>query len=50
MITNDNFGGLITPGFRFQQEKGKAFQIGFAGIFADGDFAPIPMIQWFRSF
>ena len=42
--------GLITPGFRFQQEKGKAFQIGFAGVFDEMGVYPIPMVQWFRSF
>ena len=42
--------GLITPGFRFQQEKGKAFQIGFAGVFDKTNIFSIPMVQWFRSF
>ena len=42
--------GLITPGLRFQQEKGKAFQVGFAGVFDKNGFFPIPMVQWFRSF
>ena len=46
----DAYGGIIIPGFRFQQEKGKAFQIGFAGAFNDQGFFHLPMLQWFRSF
>lgn len=46
---NDGFS-LIIPGLRLQTESKKAFQFGFAGVYAAGEFAPtpIPVIQWFR--
>ncbi len=42
---------LIIPGLRFQTDKNKAFQFGFAGINSNSDWLsiPIPMVQWFRS-
>lgn len=53
---NDGYGpsssliGFVSPGFRFQQKPGKAFQVGFAGGFNDYYITPIPMIQWYRKF
>mgnify|MGYP006110408883 CR=1 FL=1 len=41
---------LIIPGVRVQTNDNKAFQIGFAGAYFDGDVIPlpIPMVTWFR--
>jgi len=41
---------LIIPGVRLQTNDDKAFQIGFAGAYFDGDIVPlpIPMVTWFR--
>ena len=41
---------LIIPGIRIQTNDDKALQMGFAGIYFDGDIAPlpIPMVTWFR--
>jgi hypothetical protein len=41
---------LIIPGIRMQTNDNKAFQIGFAGAYFDGDVIPlpIPMVTWFR--
>lgn len=49
---NDEGGALLIPGFRFQTDPDKAFQIGFAGVAAGGELIPfpLPMIQWFRKF
>lgn len=43
---------LIIPGLRIQGDKNKAFQFGFAGIYGNNEFTPIPIpfIQWFRKF
>lgn len=43
---------IVVPGIRFHQNETSAFQFGFAGVIADGELipAPIPMIQWYRSF
>ncbi|KAF0128405.1 MAG: hypothetical protein FD155_3277 [Bacteroidetes bacterium] len=42
---------LILPGLRFQTSPNKAFQFGFAGVFAGGGAVPvpIPMIQFFQK-
>lgn len=42
---------LILPGLRFQTRPEAAFQVGFAGLRADGETMalPIPMLQWFRK-
>lgn len=42
---------LILPGLRFQTSPHKAFQFGFAGIFAGGEVAPVPapMVQFFQK-
>lgn len=42
---------VFIPGLRFQTRPEAAFQIGFAGIRADGETMalPIPMVQWFRK-
>ena len=47
---NGEVAALIIPGFRFQTQEDKAFQIGFAGAYFDGDVVsmPIPMVTWFR--
>ncbi|MEI6022133.1 MAG: hypothetical protein WCR21_13480 [Bacteroidota bacterium] len=50
--TQDNSGlALIIPGLRFQTDKNKAFQFGFAGVSSNSNWLPIPipMVQWFRS-
>lgn len=41
---------LVVPGLRFQTDKDKAFQFGFASMIAEGEFVPmpIPFVQWFR--
>lgn len=43
---------LIIPGIRIQGETDKAFQFGFAGVYGNNQFTPIPIpfIQWFRKF
>ncbi len=45
-------GALLIPGIRWQTDEDKAFQFGFAGIYADGELAPFPfpMVQWYRKF
>jgi hypothetical protein len=47
---DDGFAILI-PGIRAQFSRNKAFQLGFAGISANGELAPvpIPMVQWYRK-
>lgn len=41
----------ILPGLRWNVTNNKAFQFGFSGIYAEGEFMriPIPMVQWFRK-
>lgn len=48
---NNTGGGIIIPGIRLQTAEDKAFQFGFAGIFADGEAlpVPIPFVQWFKK-
>jgi hypothetical protein len=43
---------ILIPGLRWHQDEGKALQIGFSGVIAEGEVVPlpIPMIQWYRSF
>lgn len=51
-VSKDRKGiALIMPGLRFQTEPERAFQIGFAGIYYDGETfpVPLPMVQWFRK-
>ncbi|MCR9173556.1 MAG: hypothetical protein NXI10_13730 [bacterium] len=42
---------LLVPGVRFHTSPQTAFQFGFTGIAAQGEFwpVPIPMVQWYRS-
>jgi hypothetical protein len=42
---------LLIPGVRWHQAEGKALQFGFTGVFATGEFLPIPipMVQWYRT-
>ncbi len=42
---------LFTPGIRYHQGEGKAFQVGFTGAFINGEGipVPIPMVQWYRT-
>lgn len=42
---------MFIPGVRWHQAEGKAIQFGFTGVYANGDFLPIPipMVQWYRS-
>ncbi|MDO8899140.1 MAG: hypothetical protein Q7V19_15930, partial [Bacteroidales bacterium] len=48
--TREGFA-LILPGLRFQTTPNKAFQFGFAGVFAGGEATPVPlpMIQFFQK-
>ena len=43
---------IIIPGLRIQSKNDRAFQFGFAGVYADGQLLPLPlpMVQWFRKF
>ena len=43
---------ILIPGIRIQEEPNKAFQFGFAGIYGNGEFVPIPIpfLQWYRKF
>lgn len=49
--SNSDLGtfALIMPGMRFQSNSKKAFQFGFAGLYTDEEWVPIPMLQWFRK-
>lgn len=48
--SNENFA-LLIPGLRIQTASDKAFQFGFAGIYAGGDLVPlpIPFVQWYKK-
>lgn len=48
---NTSTTALIIPGIRVQTAKDKAFQFGFAGIYADSEFVPlpIPFVQWYKK-
>jgi hypothetical protein len=41
---------LLIPGIRLHIDDSRAFQFGFAGVYAEGEFLPLPlpMIQWYR--
>jgi hypothetical protein len=47
-----NTVALILPGIRVQSDPNKAFQFGFAGIYAQGKLTPlpIPFLQWYKRF
>lgn len=49
--SEDDGFALLIPGLRLQFKEKSAFQFGFAGIYANGELAPlpIPMIQWYRK-
>lgn len=42
---------LVIPGMRWQMDSKRAFQFGFTGVKAEGEWMPlpIPMVQWFRK-
>jgi hypothetical protein len=42
---------ILVPGLRFQTNPKTAFQFGFAGVRAEGEWFPLPfpMVQWFRK-
>ncbi len=42
---------MLMPGLRFQTRPDRAFQLGFAGLYFDGNAVPVPlpMLQWFRK-
>jgi hypothetical protein len=42
---------LLIPGIRWHLDSQRAFQFGFAGLHAGGEFipVPIPMVQWYRK-
>ena len=51
-LKDDKSGfALIMPGIRLQTQADRAFQLGFAGVYFDGEVAPlpVPMLQWFRK-
>ena len=43
--------GFVIPGLRWHQSEKRAFQFGFTGLVANGEFLPfpIPMIQYFTA-
>jgi hypothetical protein len=47
-LKNGSFA-IIVPGIRVSNKPNKAFQIGFAGIYSDGELVPMPMpmLSWF---
>jgi hypothetical protein len=49
--TDGEFFALLFPGLRFKTGEDRAFQFGFAGIYAANELVPfpIPMVQWFRK-
>lgn len=49
---NNSSAAIFIPALRLHSSPKKAFQIGFAGIAADGELLPIPFpfLQWFRKF
>ena len=52
-ITNKyNVLAILIPGIRIQDAADKAFQFGFAGIYANGKMVPVPIpfLQWYRKF
>lgn len=51
-VVKQRYGGaLVIPGIRWQMDSKRAFQFGFTGLKAGGDWVPtpIPMVQWFRK-
>ena len=52
IYTSHEFFAVFIPGLRFSSSPDKAFQLGFAGVYVDGEFlpSPIPMLGWFRIF
>ena len=42
-------GGIISPGVRWYNKPGQAFQFGFAAAFADGVFVPLPAVSWYKT-
>lgn len=54
IIPPKNFSGttaLLIPGLRIQTASDKAFQFGFAGIYAGDEFVPVPIpfVQWYKK-
>ena len=50
-FNGDGGMALLIPGLRFSRRYNRAFQIGFAGIIADGEVqsVPIHMLGWFMK-
>lgn len=50
-FNSDGGMALLMPGLRFSRRYNRAFQIGFAGIIAEGEVQslPIPMLGWFMK-
>lgn len=44
-------GGLITPGIRWHNKPGQAFQFGLLTGFANGEFSPLPIpsLSWYKT-
>ncbi len=40
---------VLSPGLRWQSRANSAFQFGFTGARFEGEFVPVPMLQWFRK-
>jgi hypothetical protein len=42
---------LLIPGIRWYKTNDSVFQFGFAGLRAEGEFAPfpLPMVQWYKT-
>jgi hypothetical protein len=54
IVPPKNFSGttaLLIPGLRIQTASDRAFQFGFAGIYTDSEFVPlpIPFVQWYKK-
>lgn len=49
--TSTSTTALLIPGLRIQTASDKAFQFGFAGIYADNEFVPVPIpfVQWYKK-
>lgn len=51
IFTGEYPAALIIPAIRLHSGPNKAFQLGFAGVAADGELLPVPLpfLQWYRA-
>ncbi|MEQ8525760.1 hypothetical protein [Gracilimonas sp.] len=51
IFTGEYPAALIIPAIRLHSGPDKAFQLGFAGVAADGELLPVPLpfLQWYRA-